>query len=255
MRAAKTPHLPVVFKSKYTHVALPPLKGPAPSLRLQFKTGEPNGLLAYHGDSLALELSGGHVVLTAGTRSVRSERSVNDHQWHEIAIERTTRHLLALRAPVVAPWNVAGVSSDRTIPAPGPFFLINQINPTSNAWVLVSMVKTVPQRTQINFADFFAVLTEHVLRTQVDGGKSLAVPGLMGPLQLSGLLYIGGLPRPKYDELPELKSRHGFLGCLASLEADGASLDLVADAAVPSTLVARGCPGTSSHPLSCSERC
>ncbi|XP_054706570.1 neurexin-1-like [Uloborus diversus] len=63
-------------------------------------------------------------------------------------------------------------------------------------------------------------------------------------LDLQGLLYVGGVRRSMYSSLPRLlHSRQGFQGCLASLDLNGETGDLVRDALIPSTLVSRGCAG------------
>lgn len=46
----------------------------------------------------------------------------------------------------------------------------------------------------------------------------------------------------QYGQLPkQILSRHGFEGCLASLDLSGESTNLINDAVVPSTLVESGC--------------
>lgn len=47
-----------------------------------------------------------------------------------------------------------------------------------------------------------------------------------------------------YNFLPrQIQSRHGFEGCLASLDLNGESPDTTLDALVPSPLVVPGCEG------------
>ncbi|XP_034944806.1 neurexin-3 isoform X2 [Chelonus insularis] len=66
-------------------------------------------------------------------------------------------------------------------------------------------------------------------------------------LDLDGLLYIGGVEKLLYDRLPShILSRHGFVGCIASLDVSGESIDLLIDAVVPSTLVESGCSSYTS---------
>ncbi|GIY63430.1 hypothetical protein CDAR_531741 [Caerostris darwini] len=70
-------------------------------------------------------------------------------------------------------------------------------------------------------------------------------PGPNTHLDLLGLLYVGGIRRTMYTTLPRLlHSRQGFQGCLASLDLNGETGDLIRDALIPSTLVAKGCAGT-----------
>ncbi|KAL1122948.1 hypothetical protein AAG570_003273 [Ranatra chinensis] len=66
-------------------------------------------------------------------------------------------------------------------------------------------------------------------------------------LNLGGLLYLGGVPKDTYQQLPkQVQSKHGFEGCLASLDLNGESPDILIDAVVPSSLVAAGCDGPST---------
>lgn len=69
-------------------------------------------------------------------------------------------------------------------------------------------------------------------------------------LDLDGILYIGGVEKAQYGLLPKpILSRHGFEGCLASLDLSGESTDLITDAVVPSSLVTSGCDiYTNLHP-------
>ncbi|KAL6444648.1 hypothetical protein ACFW04_002028 [Cataglyphis niger] len=69
-------------------------------------------------------------------------------------------------------------------------------------------------------------------------------------LDLDGILYIGGVEKMQYGQLPkQILSRHGFEGCLASLDLSGESTDLITDAVVPSSLVTSGCDiYTNLHP-------
>lgn len=65
------------------------------------------------------------------------------------------------------------------------------------------------------------------------------------------LLFLsGGVEKTQYGQLPkQILSRHGFEGCLASLDLSGESTDLITDAVVPSSLVTSGCDiYTNLHP-------
>jgi len=60
----------------------------------------------------------------------------------------------------------------------------------------------------------------------------------------------GGVRKDMYNFLPrQIHSRHGFEGCLASLDLNGESPDTTLDALVPSPLVVPGCEGKLSSPL------
>ncbi|BES99010.1 Laminin G domain [Nesidiocoris tenuis] len=76
-------------------------------------------------------------------------------------------------------------------------------------------------------------------------------------LDLGGILYLGGLPKDGFGTLPKMvTSKHGYEGCLASLDLNGESPNIIEDAVVPSSLVSSGCDGPStkcSHNI-CSNR-
>ncbi|XP_066215398.1 neurexin-2-beta isoform X16 [Saccopteryx leptura] len=66
-------------------------------------------------------------------------------------------------------------------------------------------------------------------------------------LDLKGELYIGGLSKNMFSNLPKLvASRDGFQGCLASVDLNGRLPDLLADALHRIGQVERGCDGPST---------
>ncbi|KAM4565125.1 neurexin-2-beta isoform 11-T13 [Fundulus diaphanus] len=66
-------------------------------------------------------------------------------------------------------------------------------------------------------------------------------------LDLKGELYIGGVTKNMYSNLPKLiASRDGYLGCLASVDLNGRLPDLIADALHKVGQVERGCDGPST---------
>ncbi|EDM12609.1 rCG47633, isoform CRA_b [Rattus norvegicus] len=68
-------------------------------------------------------------------------------------------------------------------------------------------------------------------------------------LDLKGELYIGGLSKNMFSNLPKLvASRDGFQGCLASVDLNGRLPDLIADALHRIGQVERGCDGESPPP-------
>ncbi|XP_054899162.1 neurexin 1a isoform X14 [Poeciliopsis prolifica] len=76
-------------------------------------------------------------------------------------------------------------------------------------------------------------------------------------LDLKGDLYIGGVTKEMYRELPKLvHSREGFQGCLATLDLNGRLPDLLADALTTMGQVERGCegPSTTCQEDSCSNQ-
>uniref|UniRef100_A0A3Q3FWE7 Neurexin-1a-like n=1 Tax=Kryptolebias marmoratus TaxID=37003 RepID=A0A3Q3FWE7_KRYMA len=76
-------------------------------------------------------------------------------------------------------------------------------------------------------------------------------------LDLKGDLYIGGVTKEMYRELPKLvHSREGFQGCLATVDLNGRLPDLLADALATMGQVERGCegPSTTCQEDSCSNQ-
>lgn len=66
-----------------------------------------------------------------------------------------------------------------------------------------------------------------------------------GNLELDGILYLGGVYKDLYALLPQehIKSRHGFEGCIAGLDLNGESPNIMEDAVVHSSSVTPGCEG------------
>ncbi|XP_062892671.1 neurexin-2-like isoform X16 [Mobula hypostoma] len=66
-------------------------------------------------------------------------------------------------------------------------------------------------------------------------------------LDLKGELYVGGLSKGMFNNLPKLvASREGFQGCLASIDLNGRLPDLIADALHRVGQIERGCGGPST---------
>ncbi|XP_032803901.1 neurexin-1-like isoform X6 [Petromyzon marinus] len=66
-------------------------------------------------------------------------------------------------------------------------------------------------------------------------------------LDLKGELYIGGLSKTEYSNLPKLVgSREGFQGCLASLDLNGRLPDMIDEALYRMGSIERGCEGPST---------
>ncbi|XP_045558360.1 neurexin-1a isoform X10 [Salmo salar] len=66
-------------------------------------------------------------------------------------------------------------------------------------------------------------------------------------LDLKGDLYVGGVAKEMYRDLPKLvHSREGFQGCLATVDLNGRLPDLLADALATTGQVERGCEGPST---------
>uniref|UniRef100_A0A8C1IB52 Neurexin 1 n=1 Tax=Cyprinus carpio TaxID=7962 RepID=A0A8C1IB52_CYPCA len=76
-------------------------------------------------------------------------------------------------------------------------------------------------------------------------------------LDLKGDLYVGGVAKEMYKDLPKLvHSKEGFQGCLASVDLNGRLPDLLSDALSNAGQVERGCegPSTTCQEDSCSNQ-
>ncbi|XP_062858990.1 neurexin 1a isoform X2 [Trichomycterus rosablanca] len=76
-------------------------------------------------------------------------------------------------------------------------------------------------------------------------------------LDLKGDLYVGGVSKEMYKDLPKLvHSKEGFQGCLASVDLNGRLPDLLSDALGTAGQVERGCegPSTTCQEDSCSNQ-
>ncbi|XP_071453531.1 neurexin 1-like, partial [Hetaerina americana] len=106
-------------------------------------------------------------------------------------------------------------------------------------WHSVTIGRPSPRRHTLMVDDHFAVVVT---------GTSL---GATKNLDLDGGLYVGGVSRDKYEILPEqIVSRHGFEGCLASLDLGGETPSLISDAIIKSNHVAPGCDGVEGGSMS-----
>lgn len=79
----------------------------------------------------------------------------------------------------------------------------------------------------------------------VDDDIVVASNNGQGNLELDGILYLGGVHKDLYSQLPQdsVKSKHGFEGCIAGLDLNGESPNIMEDAVVHSSLVTAGCEG------------
>ncbi|XP_076392465.1 neurexin 1 isoform X6 [Megachile rotundata] len=94
-------------------------------------------------------------------------------------------------------------------------------------WHAVSIGRPAPKRHTL-------AVDDHVTAVNSRGSNE--------NLDLDGILHIGGVEKTQYGQLPEqILSKHGFKGCLASLDLSGESINLISDAVVPSSLVEHGC--------------
>ncbi|GJQ66007.1 putative laminin G [Trypoxylus dichotomus] len=86
---------------------------------------------------------------------------------------------------------------------------------------------------------------QHTL--MVDDEVTVTTSKSTGNLELDGILYLGGVHKDLYSQLPQedVKSRHGYEGCMAGLDLNGESPNIMEDAVVHSSLVTAGCEGQS----------
>ncbi|KAB0804576.1 hypothetical protein PPYR_01546 [Photinus pyralis] len=114
----------------------------------------------------------------------------------------------------------------------------------------VKLTDTVPTRLNDNRWHTVGIrrpsLKQHTL--MVDDNIVIAVNQGTGNLELDGILYLGGVHKDLYAQLPQedVKSRHGFEGCIAGLDLNGESPNIMEDAVVHSSLVTAGCEGQST---------
>lgn len=86
---------------------------------------------------------------------------------------------------------------------------------------------------------------QHTL--MVDDDVTVTTNKGTGNLELDGILYLGGVHKDLYSQLPQedVKSRHGYEGCIAGLDLNGESPNIMEDAVVHSSLVTAGCEGNN----------
>lgn len=108
----------------------------------------------------------------------------------------------------------------------------------NNGYGIQRVVMSTPERVNNNAWHMFEVreFTEggkRFYRVMVDSkSDSIAIPNDQ-KLDLTGYLYIGGLPAAMFRDtsvISNIKSRHGFVGCLASVDLNGQSPDLFSTA-------------------------
>lgn len=112
----------------------------------------------------------------------------------------------------------------------------SKIHLNDNRWHSVSVRRPAPKVHTLTVDD--------TIETYVATGNSMH-------LKLDGILYVGGLFKDMYPNMPVnvIASRIGFEGCIASIDLADISPSLTDDAVVPSSLVAKGCEG----PTKCSQ--
>ena len=89
-------------------------------------------------------------------------------------------------------------------------------------------------------------LQQHILRVDYSYTKTDNLPDSTSVhYDLEGDLYIGGVMKSMYNALPkQIKSRHGYQGCMASLDLNSERPEIMKDATIPEDdLVVEGCDG------------
>ncbi|XP_069116401.1 neurexin-1-like isoform X2 [Argopecten irradians] len=110
---------------------------------------------------------------------------------------------------------------------------INRLN--DNEWHDVRLLRPVIDKQTIRVDD------QHPTVESMQGSDTLH-------FNLEGMLYIGGVSKTMYNSLPKLiSSRHGFQGCLASLDLNGPRPDILNDSIKVFSSIARGCQGPSNN--------
>ncbi|KAG8193397.1 hypothetical protein JTE90_012197 [Oedothorax gibbosus] len=198
-------HHPVTFKSKFTFLGLPQLRAYSTlNLYFQFKTMEPNGLLLY-----------------------------NSGKGQDfIAVELVDGHLHYVFNLGDGP---RGVRSN------------TKATLNDNQWHAVTIGRPSPHQHTLMVDDMITkvglVISLNESQTQ---GPTTNLDSSQGPVCYIGRAYVRPyVVTPPCRPGPRLvvHSRQGFQGCLASIDLNGEAGDLVKDALIPSTLVARGCAG------------
>lgn len=104
-----------------------------------------------------------------------------------------------------------------------------------NRWHSVSVRRPAPKVHTLTVDDILEVFT---------------TSGSVLTFELDSILYIGGVMKDMYISLSNgIVSKHGFEGCIASLDLPGESPSLIDDAVVPSSSLLTGCEG----PTKCSH--
>ncbi|XP_033734709.1 LOW QUALITY PROTEIN: neurexin-2-like [Pecten maximus] len=123
---------------------------------------------------------------------------------------------------------------------------INRLN--DNEWHDVRLLRPVMDKQTIRVDD------QHPTVESMHGSDTLH-------FNLEGMLYVGGVSKTMYNSLPKLiSSRHGFQGCLASLDLNGPRPDILNDSIKVFSSIARGCqdlkalidrPSNNCHQYAC----
>ena len=247
---------PVTFKSKYTYVGLPQLKAYSSlDLHFMFKTREANGLLFFNGGGGGDGRGGGG-------------HSPHPHHAHQdfIAVELLNGHLHYIFDLGDGPRRLQSASRAGSL--------------ADNRWHSVTLGRPSLHRHTMLIDEQLASTT--TASTSSFSSSSSSTTDRNQHLDLNGLLYFGGVRESMWSTLPKaVKAKHGFEGCIASLDFNGATFNLVGENVnnnggggggggnsgggssssaevplIPSTLVEAGCsaPVTRCSSTACANR-
>nr|CAD7588019.1 unnamed protein product [Timema genevievae] len=239
-------HHPVTFRSKHTFVGLPVLKAySATNIYFQFKTREPNGLLLYNAgreqDFLAVELVNGHLhyIFNLGDGPVRvrdnARNSLNDNKWHAVTIGRPS-------------------PKQHTLMVDDNFAIVTSLGTNENLDLAGILYLGEPANNPTLYCDLncFRIRVEKPPPVHPTEIRTSISPSSVVWLNTTGALAnyateAGGVRKDMYATLPkQIQSRHGYEGCLASLDLNGESPNIMVDAVVPSSQLTAGCEGPST---------
>uniref|UniRef100_A0A8C1GQR2 Neurexin 1 n=1 Tax=Cyprinus carpio TaxID=7962 RepID=A0A8C1GQR2_CYPCA len=256
--------------SKFMKIQLPVvMHTEAEDVSLRFRSQRAYGVLMAttsrnSADTLRLELDGGRVRLTVnldcirincttskGPETIFAGQNLNDNEWHTVRVVRRGKSL-KLTVDDLQP-SEGQITGDHTqlefhnvetgIVTEKPHLIKGNSNTplNDNHWHNVMISRDTN--------NLHTVKIDTKITTQTTMGAK--------NLDLKGDLYVGGVAKEMYKDLPKLvHSKEGFQGCLASVDLNGRLPDLLSDALSNAGQVERGCegPSTTCQEDSCSNQ-
>ncbi|XP_026680503.1 neurexin-2 [Diaphorina citri] len=234
--------------SQYTLITMPhEVQSQVEDIVLRFRTARPNGFLFSTSseespDRLQAAIINGRLVVTIKVgdkdKTIHSGHNLHDNLWHSLKYTRRVMNLLIQldHLPHVKSkyMNLVLIINLGDGPVRIKDYARTSIN--DNKWHAISITRPYPNVHSLSVDDVIA---------------TAATSSMAATLDLTSLFYIGGIPKEVYLTLPkDLHARHGFEGCLASLEINGNAPDLTTDPLIPSSLTTPGCLG---HNNKCSQ--
>uniref|UniRef100_A0A8C1GTJ6 Neurexin 1 n=1 Tax=Cyprinus carpio TaxID=7962 RepID=A0A8C1GTJ6_CYPCA len=235
--------------SKFMKIQLPVvMHTEAEDVSLRFRSQRAYGVLMAttsrnSADTLRLELDGGRVRLTVnlgkGPETIFAGQNLNDNEWHTVRVVRRGKSL-KLTVDDLQP-SEGQITGDHTqlefhnvetgIVTEKPHLIKGNSNTplNDNHWHNVMISRDTN--------NLHTVKIDTKITTQTTMGAK--------NLDLKGDLYVGGVAKEMYKDLPKLvHSKEGFQGCLASVDLNGRLPDLLSDALSNAGQVERGCEDT-----------